>query len=173
MARFFEDLSTYKLFNGWANILDWILDDDRFPQTLGWTPGKKRMFTTRSRKLFGEGMLVTGANKDLQWDSLDDKSPFVQMTTDGSEGQSLIRHIRNGIAHGNVEITKRGSTLWIYICDYKDNPRIQTAFISFPMDYIIQLHRIYSEIERGIKNDKNKTKKSKKESENSGGRKDS
>lgn len=174
MAKFFQSLVKFQLFDNWVGVLDWILDDNRFSETLGWTVGKKRTFTNRSRKLFSKGNLVTGANKNLQWDSLDYKSPFVQMMTDGSEGQSLIRHIRNGIAHGNVEVTKRESTLWICIWDYKynqDKSRTPTAFISFPMDYITKLHSLYSEVERGIKNDKNITKKSKKWSEKSGSRK--
>lgn len=68
MAKFFQSLVNFQLFDNWVGVLDWILDDNRFSETRGWTSGKKRMFTTRSRKLFSEGNLVIGANKDLQWD---------------------------------------------------------------------------------------------------------
>lgn len=172
MAKFFSTLKDADLISDWATILDWLLDEDRFSTTKGWSKGVIGNFTKNVKKSLSlsseKGNYACKALKDLTFpDALspDDKATtIVMMGTGDSEGRNIIRHIRNGIAHGKVRCFNQQGEFWIEITDYgqaesgsKTSFR-QTAYILISSANIFAIHKIYSDIEKSKRNDRSKKK---------------
>lgn len=159
--KLFQGLVEYQQIEKWVPLLDWLLSNERFSEQKGWDSNKKRTFTTRIKKLSGiskETWRVEPAKKAV-WAF--DKTDCVQivMNSDSSEGESFIRHVRNGIAHGSVRILNRQSTLYLDIEDYKDDKhQKQTAHIWMPIDFLFDVYHLYEEVE-GQSSLKSKKKK--------------
>ena len=84
------------------------------------------------------------------------------MKESNSIGKDFIRHIRNGIAHGQTKIIKRENTLYIEILDFKDKDKSldkQTGYIYIPLSYVVDIYKIYSEIQKSINNTKKSARK--------------
>jgi hypothetical protein len=149
MAKFFYTLQEYKLITEWAEILDWLLDDNRFSKERGWDKNRKDKFTKAlcGRCGIEKKHFIADANKRLNWTLKRPHNAFVQMQEGGSKGKDLITHIRNGIAHGHNDIIMLKGELWIEIKDYNPSGK-QTAYLLFPMKFINELHKLYKEIEQ-------------------------
>ena len=74
------------------------------------------------------------------------KKPFAVISSSGSLGVDLVRHIRNGIAHGNADLYTANTLDFIEVKDF--GLKGQTAFIAVPLSYLFSIYRIYREIER-------------------------
>lgn len=75
------------------------------------------------------------------------KPAIVVMTGSGLFCTDLVRHIRNGIAHGHTEIRKVESMLYIEILNYSDNTqKTQSAYIFLPLTCIPDLQDIHATI---------------------------
>ena len=61
---------------------------------------------------------------------------------DGSEGRDLVRHLRNGIAHGKTKVFSRDGHLWFELKDY-NTKKEPTAYTALPIGYLSQLQSIY------------------------------
>ena len=92
---------------------------------------------------------------------------YVKMTEDGSVGESFVRHIRNGIAHGNTEIVRqkqdenKDAITILEIYDYKifKGNHTQTAYIKMPVNELVDIYRLYIEIqENGMASTSKKAK---------------
>lgn len=161
MAKFFNQLQTYSLVTEWIDLLDWLLDDGRFSNNKIWDKSTKGQFTRSIKKLpniSDKRNFIVEANKDLQWNKRPSKL-FIQFQDGGSIGEDLIRHIRNGIAHGRTNIKPKDGSPWIEIKDYNSQKQ-QTAHLFIPIDFIKELHKVYKRIESGA-NPKKKTSKQK------------
>lgn len=51
MGKLFNTLVNESLIEDWANILDWLFDDERFSSERGWTRGYVGNFTKKVKKL--------------------------------------------------------------------------------------------------------------------------
>jgi hypothetical protein len=157
--RFFSSLQQHSLFDKWVELLDWLLSDDRFSVDKGWNSAKKGQYTKKASKLdcLKSKNWVCKAGKDIDWTKRhsQNNTPIVQIQKGGSEGEVLITHIRNGIAHGHTAIKKVKSELWIEIKDFGKTGK-QTAYLWIPLDYIDQWHKIYFTIEGNIHPDQAK-----------------
>jgi hypothetical protein len=122
--------------------LSWLFDGARFGE--GWTPAKLRVFTKLAKALVGEGNWVSG--KENVPEAVFPGRALVWMPRGG--GKELVRHIRDGIAHGETKITKRGGELWILIRGAGRDSK-PSAVIHIPASLIVRLHRAYLEMERG------------------------
>lgn len=158
MGKLFANLANNHLLSDWAETLDWLLDDKRFSREKGWNRGRVSKYTKSVKKLFN----ADANKKNFVCANLADLDistgrrpmyPFVMMTNDGSIGKSLVRHIRNGIAHGNANIIKKGGETLIKIDDYNSKAK-QTAHICIPLLYIPKMAAIYNEIEKAARNDR-------------------
>ena len=69
-----------------------------------------------------------------------------------SECKDFIRHIRNGIAHGNTSCIKQNDELYIEIKDYDSTGNKQTAYLFIPINYITETHKLYKDVMRSFKN---------------------
>lgn len=161
MSGFFEFLVDKKLYEEWAKTLDWLIDDGKFDPKKGWGRGKVGNYIKRVEKL--PHISRSQFKEDLSSPPLNNDEPiFIYGKGDGKT-RGLVRHLRNGIAHGNTRFykTKEGE-LYIEIIDYSDDAtkknRKQTAFLAFPVTLFPKLYKVYLDIEKSIFNDK-QTKK--------------
>ena len=91
------------------------------------------------------------------------------MSSGDSFARDLIRHIRNGVAHSEVRISKVHEEPYIEIIDYSDkskSPEKQTAYLFFPLSYVGQFYKVYCDINRGIMNTKEKDRLAKRKYRN-------
>lgn len=177
MGAFFSQLVGADLLESWASTLDWLFNDDRFSSIKGWDKAKVCRFTKQVKKLAGftkESFLCcrldTIAFPNAENPPRIANIPTILMGTGEAEGRALVRHIRNGIAHGNSRCFKIKKELYIEIIDYgkaesaKITKTNQTAYICIPLNYIPQIYNIYSAIERAedYNRSRGKTKRDKK-----------
>ena len=157
MSNFFRTLINYNnLYNEWASILDWLFDDGKFSDKSIWTKGKVASLTKKVKRFekFSVGeTYIYDSIKNLNFPDERSDDILVISSKGDSESKELIRHIRNGIAHGKAELFCNKGELYVEIKDYKDSSKKQqTAYICFPMSYIGRILKIYNEIQSSIKN---------------------
>ena len=141
----FSRLSEMRLIEEWVPVLDWLLDDSRFSAERGWNQQKKTSFTNEVKKRFNNWIITK--LKDATWEPQPQKTHYVKMTKDGSVGESFVRHIRNGIAHGNTEIVRqrqdenKAAITLLKIYDYKisKGTQNQTAYIKMPVNELVDI----------------------------------
>lgn len=131
MGKLFNTLVNESLIEDWANILDWLFDDERFSSERGWTRGYVGNFTKKVKKLskIGKKNYSYEAVKNLSFPNSKSKTIQTIHSKGDGEGKDLVRHIRNGIAHGKTEITKSKGILHIKILDYNKKKNKQPLFI--------------------------------------------
>ena len=152
MSKFFDRLVSEGVYNEWYEILDWLFDD----KFKNWTKGQIGCFTKQVKKLpkIGKKTYQAGSVKNLVFPKTMDEHKLLKIiiSKTGSEGRDIVRHIRNGIAHGRTRIYKPNGILHIEITDYKDESRKkQTAYIYMPLNYINEILKIYKSIEKTVK----------------------
>lgn len=167
MGNFFSQLANYELISTWADTLDWLLDDRRFSTADGWTTGYVGAFTKNIKKLphFSDKNYHYGSAKNINFPNVTKsknkpKKPTFYLAKHECEGRDIVRHIRNGIAHGNAQIYHVGKDFYIEILDYRSDKQ-QTAYIAIPLDYITEIHRLYEIKLKAIKDNNTKRRKSK------------
>lgn len=157
MAEFFQEIVNRKLFNDWAGTLDWLTNDKRFDESIGWNRGATNSFTAKIKKIpyFSSTSYKHAPKKEgiIQFPTTIPESPTIYMYKGESAGRDIVRHIRNGIVHGHTCILskrdriKKEKVLYIEIKDYKDTAHTeQTAYFYIPMDFILRLHELYKEV---------------------------
>lgn len=158
MGQLINRLVSENLINEWAEILDWLFDENRFSSQKGWIPNRIGLFTKRVKRQLNikDANYKCGSAKDLCFKA-DPKENAMIFSRSGSEGKDIIRHIRNGIAHGRCEIKKSRNALFIQIEDYNPSGN-QTAYMYVPLDSIRTIHTIYKEIEKSSAHNKTKSK---------------
>lgn len=110
-------------------------------------------FTKKVKRLsqIGNNNYSYEAIKNLSFPSSKSKTIQIIHSKGEGEGRDLVRHIRNGIAHGKTEITKPKGILHIKILDYNKNGE-QTAFIYIPLNHILEIYNAYQEVEKSKNN---------------------
>lgn len=143
MAKFFKKLYTSNLYDDWADILDWLFDDKKFE---GWGKGAKRKLTHKVKKLLQlEKILYEKKTLEhMQTLSINRKKVYVYNFSSGeSESVSIIRHIRNSIAHSHINI----STKYITLQDFKTTGE-KTSDMRIPVDFIEKVYNEYKIIKK-------------------------
>jgi hypothetical protein len=168
--RFFRTLSDRDLFDDHADTLDWFLSEKKFETSF--CPGAGRdetgslplwdnknrvaAFTRALHKMegFSESNFFHRAKKDLDFPQKGDYQrypvPTVFIANGSSEGRDWIRHIRNGIAHGHIEVYDRDGSLVLEILDFgksEDGDGGQTSYMLIPLTYLNEISKIYHEKE--------------------------
>lgn len=164
MAKLFAELVSANLIKDWAGTLDWLFDDNRFDKDKGWNRGKVGAFTKKVKKQLGCGKnnYEYKLAKDVNFPKRSRRKKTVVHCRGDSEGRDLVRHIRNGIAHGKTEVRRNNDDLYIEIYDYNRSNQ-QTAYIFIPVNDILVIHQCYAEIEQSMvtKSQHGKKKKAK------------
>ena len=161
MGNLFQNIVDDNLFNDWAATLDWLFNDKKFDATKGWTSGYVRSLTTKVQGICGFSKDKTychNAIKHLTFPTTRDKTILALFSNGDSECKDFIRHIRNGIAHGNTHCIRKKGELYIEIKDYDSTGKTQTAYFYFPISYITQVHKLYMDVEKSIKNKRKKVR---------------
>ena len=143
------------ILEGWLDLLDWILSDDKFDK---WNSGHIKQYTSfinsypcvKKNNFFHENIkktrtLIPSNNK---------RGFYVVLQGNKSISRDLIRHIRNGIAHGNIRFRKNRQYLEIrdfYANNFKyANKGDISAYIMIPCSFIFDLKKKYFEIDKKI-----------------------
>lgn len=165
MGQFFQDLYKLDKKQDWDKILDWLFDDNRFSNDIGWNKDKSQKFTVEIKREKGFSKLENNyfylPLKKLDCNSLKHSyrkknCPFLILQKgDDGESKGLIRHIRNGIAHGNAHIISQKNP-FIEIIDI-NKVKQQTAYIYIPLMYIQDLFILYLELLNSNQKQKKKT----------------
>lgn len=149
--QLFHDLLENQQIEQWVPLLDWLLSNDRFNPQKGWGQKHNLNFTTQLKAIVGTDNWLIQAAKTANWEFEKSDNPQIIMNKGGSEGASFVRHIRNAIAHGKVQIEKQNNKLYIEIKDYHDNScRTQTAHIWIPAELLFDAYRLYMKIQEQI-----------------------
>lgn len=159
MANFFAELVSQELIKDWAETLDWLVDDNKFDKQY-WSRGYVGSFTKKIKRLDNIGhqnyFYNSRENLDFTIPERLNKPLIISAKGDG-EGRDFVRHIRNGIAHGNTDFKKVKGILYIEIIDYNASKE-QTAYIFFPITYITEIHKKYKDVEKSRENNRAKNK---------------
>lgn len=151
MAKLFTELVSANLIKDWAGILDWLFDDNRFDKDKGWSRGKVGVFTKKVKKQLGcaKNNYKYKLAKEVNFPQDRPNEKTVIHCRGDSEGKNLVRHIRNGIAHGKAEVRRNNGEPYIEIYDYNRSDK-QTAYIFIPVSDILLIHKCYAEIEQSM-----------------------
>ena len=155
MGKFFMLLYTRKVDNVWVEILDWLFSEKRFDNSSIWNKGTKARFTKRVKKHLGITDKIGSSLKEIEETKTSGIKIIVKHTVSNSEGECLIRHIRNALAHGSADIKQVRGEPWVYIENYNLTGR-KNAIIQVPLKDVEILYKIYRDIERTAQNDKSR-----------------
>ena len=158
MNDFFQNVMGEHLLNSAPAMFDWLFDDGKFDGPI-WSTGTKRKFSNRVMKL--EGFGKTTFKRKTARESYPEtrakrnrpKKPYAIFSSGGSLGQDFVRHIRNGIAHGNARLFKSGTVDYIEIYDYGSKEQ-QTAYIVMPLVNLSRIYSIYLDVSKSVTNRK-------------------
>ena len=162
MAKLFERLvdegrlNKQAALNEWALLLDWLFNDNKFDH---WSSGYVGSLSKKIKRLdnLGKSNYVYDTYKNLSYPNIGfNKTVKIVMTKSNGEAKDLIRHIRNGIAHGNTNVYKTKGKLFIEITDYNKRKQ-QTAYIYIPIEYVTRIHTLFKEVEKSKNNDNKKS----------------
>ncbi|MBQ6504249.1 MAG: hypothetical protein IJI57_10095 [Flexilinea sp.] len=154
MGTFFQDLKIISNDQEWCKVLDWLFDDLRFSDNIGWSKEKSQKYTIKIKDKKNlskfENNYFFLPLKKIDYKSLihsyrKKNFPLIILHK-GKDGESkgIIRHIRNGIAHGNAQIIVQESP-YIEVTDINKDKQ-QTAYIYIPLSYIKDFFDYYREI---------------------------
>lgn len=157
MGNFFISIQNYYKFLDYAEFLDWLFCDCKFSTRNNWTSGYVGSFTKAVIKLFGKENYNYGYRKSLDFKTASNNQISIISAKGDSEGRDIIRHIRNGIAHGNVKVKNIKSEIWIEILDFnKTKEKEKTAYINMPFEYLASIFQLYKQKEKQLKGEINK-----------------
>lgn len=157
----FRKLYDMGLLDKYLGVIDWLFDDNKFLSERGWTKGKVSCFTKRIKKYLNsiDCDYSYGIKNIKVYDQPSAK--VVRMISADSEGKSLIKHIRNSIAHSHMSLYYVDKDIYFELFDVRkiNEETFVRAYISLPFECLRDFYNIYNEIKLSINNDKNITKK--------------
>ena len=165
----FSTLSRRRKFSCYADTLDWFLSDNKFSKP-AWDQQKVKQLTKSIYKIkdFSRDRLFYGSKKTLIFPKRGECLNYQPFTFYIARGESiakdLIRHIRNGIAHGNIILYDIKGNLIVELLDFgKESKQSngQTAYMVFPLDFLNNIHSLYQEKDCVRKNNSKKKHKAK------------
>jgi hypothetical protein len=158
--RFFSVLVSKSLFKEYADALDWILCDGKFDKSIWDNKNRVQAFTKAIHHLngFSDSSLIYDAKKNIVFPARGSYKkhtvPVLYMAKGESEARDLVRHIRNGIAHGNIEIYEVDGRLTAEIIDFgkeENQTSGQTAYLLIPLEYLNDIFTVYRQKESAWK----------------------
>lgn len=170
--KFFATLDERGIFSLYSSSLDWFLSDGKFDKSLWDNKNKVQAFTKALRKLDGVSCdrIHYGSKKNILFPGQGDYRNHhlfeFYFAKGESESKDLIRHIRNGIAHGNIGLYEVDGELMVELLDFgKESVRAdgQTAYMVFPLSFLNSVHSLYQQKEqqwqRGVGSKKRRSAK--------------
>lgn len=144
---FFRDLVSQSLIDEWAGNIDWLLNDNKFEK---WIKNDKIKYTKLIKNYLKNNSIDY---RKLKIDELKSvklkRNNYAYISSSESECIDLIKHIRNGIAHGNCTIKKeKNKVLYLVITDYNSSKKAITAKLSIPIDTISNIRLLYKKVKQ-------------------------
>ena len=155
--RLFSTLDKQKIFSDYAASLDWFLSDGKFDKTLWDNKNKVQAFTKAFHQMkgFSQHRFHYGSKKNIVFPKQGEYQCHPLLTFYIAKGESetkdLIRHIRNGIAHGNVGLHESNGELIVELLDFgKESVQAdgQTAYMVFPLCFLNEIRLLYRQKEQ-------------------------
>lgn len=149
---FFESFFNEFPYEEWIVVFDWLFDDMKFE---GWLPHELGNYVKDYKKhdVIKNGMYVCGKRSEVTPEDYNRKKCYTKkaiviMIKGSGEGKDLIRHIRNGIAHGRATLCTRKGARCLELTDYgpfgkKTKKGGQTAYLLIPVSFIFYLYQLY------------------------------
>lgn len=152
MSKLFKGLVSEGVFEKWASLLDWLFDDDRFSSDRGWSSGYVGAFIKKVKRLpnWGDSSYAYDFAQKINFEKYKADGLTIVHARGDAESRDLVRHIRNGIAHGKTRLSKPNGELFIEILDY-GKKKEQTAYMFMPLSCLFSIYEIYLQIEK-VKN---------------------
>ena len=150
MPDLLRTLKKHKLLEEYIDDLDWYLNGKHFSSDIVWNKTRKASFTRKINKKFEKSeRYEKGNQKDLCFEKASHHSKRIHIFfTDGNGvGASIIKHIRNGIAHGNCSVYFPKGEPFIEIYDF-NSKKDQTAYMYFPLRYVHEIADLYKITEK-------------------------
>ena len=147
MNKFFTHALGNGLIPDEAEVLDWIFSDDKFSGPW-WDKSAKAQFADEIKKLFAKGEFRR-RRKGHSYSEFEERfklhrMPCALFASSDSMGKDFVKHIRNAIAHGQVDIEASDG----YAIFRDKGGKGQASFIAIPLDYLIKIYGFYKEIEK-------------------------
>lgn len=160
MSKLFNGLVNEGLLNSWAEMLDWLFDDNKFSVENGWTSGYVGAFIKKVKHIhnFNDDNYQYDSIKNLKFPNAVKKGSIIIHSNGKGESRDLVRHIRNGIAHGKTKISKPKGELHIEIYDYNKEKQ-QTAYIFISLAQLQSIYKAYTEVKKSKENARKKRNK--------------
>lgn len=161
----FSLLSDYNLIDDYAKIFDWIFNDNMFPALIWDNKNKVQAFTKALHKLdkLSPDNIHYDAKERLAFPERSNVYSCIYMAKGSSEGRDWLRHIRNAIAHGKVNVVYKTdacmSGILLELRDYgkaETGEGGQTAYMLIPLEYLADIYKVYLEKEKQWKRAKSK-----------------
>ena len=167
MSGFIRAIWHKQDFNQWIDVLDWLFDDAKFDHDKRWKGTNLTRFTNTVKKFdgFSKETFQCALKKDSIIPDFSQNSPTMMMKSEQGMGRDIVRHIRNGIAHGNAKIIQKNGKRYIEISDYKARSRARndkSAYIFVPVEYVLKIYKVYCDIEKSFKNGRSVKRQNKK-----------
>ena len=129
-------------------LFDWLFDDRKFEN---WSPSQVKKLTEKIWVANGfskNNFVKAKGNKDFP-QSCPQKPIVIICENNGSK--DIIKHIRNGIAHGHVNFKKNNQFILLkdyYTRDSKNHKKGDLSALFFvPESFVLEMYRLYKEIE--------------------------
>lgn len=149
---FFESFFAEFPYEKWIVVFDWLFDDRKYDD---WSSPELGNFVKEFKKhdAIKNGKYVCGKRTEVTPEDYNrkrckNKKSIVIMIKGAGEGRDLVRHIRNGIAHGRAMLCTRQGTRCLEMTDYgkfgeKTEKGGQTAYLLIPVDFVYYLYELY------------------------------
>jgi len=151
MGSFFKEVEARQALPNAAAIFDWLLDDNRF-QGNSWTKNNKAKFTKQVKRLdgFSDKAFRKKTSNEAYPAACGGKrnrrmKPYALFSVGSSLGVDFVRHIRNAIAHGHINLYTSGNQTYLEAIDYSRN-KAQSSYIAMPITYLESIFNIYHSI---------------------------
>ena len=152
---FYKEIYSTKSPEKWLCFLDWIFDEKKYSK---WSKTEFAKLTRRiieSDFIEKDKFIYGGTTKVKRFIPYKKKQEFyVVFQQSDSVSRDLIRHIRNGFAHGNIKFKKNRS--FVEILDYytKSNKYTKageiSAYLLIPVEFLFDIYNEYEKINRGL-----------------------
>lgn len=124
MNRFFQDLAKNNRLTKRDEELDWLFDESKFCPKEKWTQERIKRLTKHIQEIMYEYTEIEKGiqkctGKGLDSLSIDKGHSCAYRTSPNSISRDFIKHIRNGIAHGQCTLYKKNKHYFVEIIDCK------------------------------------------------------
>lgn len=153
MGRLFAHMNTEGKLSDCCELLDMLFMNRYMSNLPAWNRGYSAKYTKQMKQL----VEIETTN---QYTSKLGTSELIQIHEKTSIAFNVLRHIRNGIAHGHADIVRRNDTLYIELRDYLSNKNEkQTAYIYLSIDTLLKFYNVHEQISKSAMNTKSKDRK--------------